>query len=119
MPKTERSTVVHETSSSATLEDQEASPATSSDKIKSSSNTIKTKNTKSQSKAKIINHENSSKLIDNESNEEQDFDLQLSIEEAGGLKQFLESPSVILYRKKLKSQGKSPYLFYFEHLHRP
>ncbi|CAF1423410.1 unnamed protein product [Rotaria sordida] len=82
MPKTKRPAVVHETSSSATLEDQ-TSPITSSDKIKFSSNAIKTKNTKSQSKAKIINHENSSKVIENDSDEEQDFDLQLSGENSG------------------------------------
>lgn len=63
------------------------------------------KKTKSVSKAHIIKSKNNYEDIDNESDEEPQYDLNTSIEESGGIVQFLEKPCMILYKRNLKSQG--------------
>ncbi|CAF4344803.1 unnamed protein product, partial [Adineta steineri] len=63
------------------------------------STTVKMKKSKSISKSQII--------IDNggDSDQEEEFDLNISIEESGGLKKFLIKPCIILYKKKMKKQS--------------
>ncbi|CAF4956142.1 unnamed protein product, partial [Rotaria sp. Silwood1] len=62
------------------------------------------KKTKSISKAEIIKSELDEENIDNESGTEAQYDLATSIEESGGVDQFLETPCMILYKRNLTNQ---------------
>lgn len=61
--------------------------------------------TKSVSKACIIISQRGNKQKDNQGDEESQYDLKISIEEAGGVSQFLATPCMILYKRYLNNQG--------------
>lgn len=63
------------------------------------------KKTKSISKAQIIESNLDEEDKSTESDSEGQYDLTTSIEESGGIKKFLETPCMILYKKNLTNQG--------------
>ncbi len=63
------------------------------------------KKTKSISKAQIIKSKLGEEGADNESGEEAQYDLPTSIEESGGIGNFLEAPCMILYKRHLTNQS--------------
>ncbi|CAF1528112.1 unnamed protein product [Adineta ricciae] len=77
----------------------------SSDKSESPSTSAKEKKTKPKTKATTtdpefnLNH-------DNRHESDAQYDLHTSIEESGGIDRFLNTPSMILYKKNLKNQCK-------------
>ncbi len=63
-----------------------------------------TKKTKCISKARII-EPTLSEEDDSESDTDGQYDLVTSIEESGGIQNFLETPCLILYKRNLTNQG--------------
>ncbi|CAF1496900.1 unnamed protein product [Adineta steineri] len=92
-------TTFNEASSSLTKTGNQISASRTNVNQVGLSTTVKMKKSKSISKSQII--------IDNggDSDQEQEFDLNISIEESGGLEKFVLKPCIILYKKKMKKQS--------------
>ena len=50
-----------------------------------------------------------------ESEDDVQYDITTSIDESGGIKNFLQSPAMILYKKNLKNQGRDSNCFISNH----
>lgn len=66
-----------------------------------------TKKTKSRSKVHVITSEHEADSGDDTSDNEAQYDLQICIDESGGIDRFLETPCMVLYRRNLSNQGQS------------
>ncbi|CAF2759386.1 unnamed protein product [Rotaria sp. Silwood2] len=64
-----------------------------------------TKKTKSKSKAIIIKSNNDQESTDDCTDIEAEYDLETCIQESGGTDQFLQTPCLTLYKKKISSQN--------------
>lgn len=63
------------------------------------------KKTKSRSKVHVITSEYEGDSGDDTSENEAQYDLQICIDESGGIDRFLSTPCVVLYRRNLSNQG--------------